>query len=296
MDLLPRRRGPPRGDLRPPRRARDRAPGRARAPRSRSGRPPRRSVSVVGDLNCWDPRLHPMRSLGSSGIWELFVPQAGEGTNYKYEITGPDGDRFQKADPYAFQAELRRRPRRSSTSPSTSGATRTGWRSATRARRSTRPTIGELDLHLARRGPPRGAVGAPRRARARARRRRAARRSPSGRRPARAVSRRRRLQLLGRAHRTRCARSAPPASGSCSCPASARGARYKYEILAPDGEIRLKADPVAFETEVPPKTASVVHEPKHEWADEEWLAERPQSRAARRARCRSTRSTSARGG
>jgi 1,4-alpha-glucan branching enzyme len=55
------------------------------------------------------------------------------------------------------------------------------------------------------------------------------------------------------------------------------GARYKYELVAPDGEIRLKADPVAFEAEVPPKTASVVHEPEHEWADAQWLAERRKS-------------------
>src|SRR4030095_15262410 len=67
--------------------------------------PAAQSVSVVGDLNGWDGRLHPMRALGSSGIWELFVPDVGEGTNYKYEITGPDGGRFQKADPYAFRAE-----------------------------------------------------------------------------------------------------------------------------------------------------------------------------------------------
>ena len=67
--------------------------------------PAAQSVSVVGDLNGWDGRLHPMRALGSSGIWELFVPEVGAGTNYKYEITGPDGDRFHKADPYAFQAE-----------------------------------------------------------------------------------------------------------------------------------------------------------------------------------------------
>ena len=74
------------------------------------------------------------------------------------------------------------------------------------------------------------------------------------------------------------------------------GARYKFEIIAPDGEIRLKADPMAFEAEVPPKTASVVHEPAHVWADEEWLAVAPRERAARRGRCRSTRSTSAPGG
>jgi 1,4-alpha-glucan branching enzyme len=57
-------------------------------------------------------------------------------------------------------------------------------------------------------------------------------------------------------------------------PGVGAGARYKYEILAPDGEIRLKADPVAFETEVPPKTASVVHDPKHIWGDDNWLESR----------------------
>ena len=55
------------------------------------------------------------------------------------------------------------------------------------------------------------------------------------------------------------------------------GTRYKYEIVAPDGELRLKADPVAFEAEVPPKTASVVYEAKHEWADDAWLAQRRES-------------------
>ena len=55
-------------------------------PRSPSGRRPRASVSVVGDFNRWDGRLHPMRALGASGIWELFVPGVGEATRYKYEI------------------------------------------------------------------------------------------------------------------------------------------------------------------------------------------------------------------
>ena len=114
--------------------------------------PSARTVSVVGDFNFWDGRVHPMRSLGSSGIWELFLPGVEPGT------------------------------------------------------------------------------------------------------------------------------------------------RYKYEIVAPDGEIRLKADPVAFEAEVPPKTASVVYEPEHEWADAEWLEQAPPERRRCAAPCRSTRSTSARGG
>ena len=63
------------------------------------------SVSVVGDFNSWDGRLHPMRSLGSSGIWELFVPGVAEGQRYKFEIRTPEGELRLKADPYAQAAE-----------------------------------------------------------------------------------------------------------------------------------------------------------------------------------------------
>ncbi len=52
------------------------------------------------------------------------------------------------------------------------------------------------------------------------------------------------------------------------------GARYKYEILTADGELRVKADPYAQEAEPPPRTASVVHKPRHEWRDAEWLERR----------------------
>jgi 1,4-alpha-glucan branching enzyme len=68
--------------------------------------PSARAVSVVGDFNSWDGRLHPMRSLGSSGIWELFLPGVGSGTNYKYEILAPTGEIRLKADPVAFATEL----------------------------------------------------------------------------------------------------------------------------------------------------------------------------------------------
>jgi 1,4-alpha-glucan branching enzyme len=68
--------------------------------------PNAKAVSVVGDFNHWDGRLHQMRSLGSTGIWELFLPEVGEGNNYKYEILAEDGEIRLKADPYAFQAEL----------------------------------------------------------------------------------------------------------------------------------------------------------------------------------------------
>jgi 1,4-alpha-glucan branching enzyme len=68
--------------------------------------PAARSVSVVGDFNNWDGREHPMRALGSSGIWELFVPGVEAGTRYKYEILGADGELKLKADPYAQETEL----------------------------------------------------------------------------------------------------------------------------------------------------------------------------------------------
>jgi 1,4-alpha-glucan branching enzyme len=70
--------------------------------------PSARRVSVVGDFNRWDGRVNVMRARGSSGIWELFVPELQDGTIYKYEIIGPNGEMLPlKADPYAFRAELR---------------------------------------------------------------------------------------------------------------------------------------------------------------------------------------------
>jgi len=67
--------------------------------------PNAKSVSVVGDFNSWDGRLHPMRSLGGSGIWELFIPDATEGTKYKFEIRTQDNRLRIKADPLAFATE-----------------------------------------------------------------------------------------------------------------------------------------------------------------------------------------------
>ena len=70
----PGRRGPPRGAVGAPRRARARARRRCAGTAFAVWAPAARSVSVVGDFNFWDGRIHPMRSLGSSGIWELFLP------------------------------------------------------------------------------------------------------------------------------------------------------------------------------------------------------------------------------
>jgi 1,4-alpha-glucan branching enzyme len=67
--------------------------------------PNARGVRVVGDFNHWDGRAHPMRSLGSSGVWELFVPDVGDGALYKFEVLGADGVRRQKSDPMAQATE-----------------------------------------------------------------------------------------------------------------------------------------------------------------------------------------------
>lgn len=65
-------------------------------------------VGIAGSFNSWDGSLHPMESVPSSGgIWTLFIPGLGEGALYKYEITGPDGCKRLKSDPYAFYSELR---------------------------------------------------------------------------------------------------------------------------------------------------------------------------------------------
>lgn len=64
-------------------------------------------VSVVGDFNRWDGRRHQMRLMGSSGIWEIFIPGLESGDVYKYEIRAANGDIFLKLDPYARRIELR---------------------------------------------------------------------------------------------------------------------------------------------------------------------------------------------
>ena len=69
--------------------------------------PNAREVQVVGDFNGWNGERHVMERLASSGIWALFVPGVKAGDNYKYRISGPDGAMREKADPYAFYAELR---------------------------------------------------------------------------------------------------------------------------------------------------------------------------------------------
>ncbi|MFI2431090.1 1,4-alpha-glucan branching enzyme [Streptomyces sp. NPDC018693] len=67
--------------------------------------PNARGVRLAGTFNFWDGTGYPMRSLGSSGVWELFVPGIGEGELYKFDITRPDGSHTLRADPLARRTE-----------------------------------------------------------------------------------------------------------------------------------------------------------------------------------------------
>ncbi len=68
--------------------------------------PNAKRVSVVGEFNGWDGRCHVMRRRGASGVWEIFLPDLGEGTLYKYEIVAADGTiQPLKADPVGFGSQ-----------------------------------------------------------------------------------------------------------------------------------------------------------------------------------------------
>jgi len=67
--------------------------------------PNARGVRVTGDFDYWQRRAYPMRSLGGSGVWELFVPGVTAGSKYKFSLLGADGRWRDKADPLAFATE-----------------------------------------------------------------------------------------------------------------------------------------------------------------------------------------------
>jgi len=70
--------------------------------------PNARSVCLAADFNLWSNVKHPMATRGGSGVWELFVPDIGEGTVYKYVIRNKAGQLLPfKADPFGFGAEMR---------------------------------------------------------------------------------------------------------------------------------------------------------------------------------------------
>jgi 1,4-alpha-glucan branching enzyme len=63
-------------------------------------------AAVVGDFNEWDGRVHAMRQLGASGVWEIFLPAAALGQRYKFELRTALGEVIQKADPFGFAFEV----------------------------------------------------------------------------------------------------------------------------------------------------------------------------------------------
>ncbi len=107
--------------------------------------PSARAVSVVGDFNSWDGRLHAMRTLGSTGIWELFLPGVAPGARYKYEILAADGELTLKADPYAQEAEAAPKTASVVTQP------RHQWSASDeqwiRSRRERRPLDGPMSIY-----------------------------------------------------------------------------------------------------------------------------------------------------
>ncbi len=68
--------------------------------------PNARGVRIAGDFNWWDGVALPMRALGSTGVWELFVPGVGSGAHYKLHVLGADDRWREKADPFAFATEV----------------------------------------------------------------------------------------------------------------------------------------------------------------------------------------------
>ncbi|HEV3069237.1 MAG TPA: 1,4-alpha-glucan branching protein GlgB [Streptosporangiaceae bacterium] len=109
--------------------------------------PNARGVRAIGDFNHWDGRGHPMRSLGGSGIWELFVPGVGDGTHYKFDICAPDGRWRRKADPMASRAE---RPPATASIVFTSGYNwgDEEWLTARGRGERTREPVSVYEVHL----------------------------------------------------------------------------------------------------------------------------------------------------
>ncbi len=109
--------------------------------------PNARAVRLRGDFNAWDGREHPMRSLGTSGVWELFVPGLGTGTTYKFHVLGQDGTWREKADPMAFHAEVA--PRTSSrVFESTHAWADDAWMAERAATRPVAEPMSVYEMHL----------------------------------------------------------------------------------------------------------------------------------------------------
>ena len=108
--------------------------------------PTARAVSVVGDWNLWDDRAHPMRTLGASGVWEIFVPEVPVGAKYQFELVTARGERLRKTDPFAARTE--NRPAQSSIVFASQHAWGDGgWVAARDARSAQRGPMSVYELH-----------------------------------------------------------------------------------------------------------------------------------------------------
>jgi 1,4-alpha-glucan branching enzyme len=109
--------------------------------------PNARGVHVVCDANYWDARTLPMRVLGGSGVWELFVPAAGAGTRYKFQVTRPDLLQVLKADPLARAAE--RPPATASVVTESAHQWQdAAWMAERRVRHATDAPVSIYEVHL----------------------------------------------------------------------------------------------------------------------------------------------------
>ncbi|HEX2883061.1 MAG TPA: 1,4-alpha-glucan branching protein GlgB [Candidatus Limnocylindria bacterium] len=110
--------------------------------------PNARGVRIVGDFNRWDGRLLPMRSMGGSGVWELFVPGVGVGELYKLEILGSDGTLRLKADPLAFAMQVRPETASRVWDPSAYEWTDGAWMAERAQRDPYRSPMATYEVHL----------------------------------------------------------------------------------------------------------------------------------------------------
>ena len=110
--------------------------------------PNARSVRIVGDFDRWDGRLMPMRSMGASGVWELFVPNIGVGELYKFEILGADGKLRLKADPLALSMQVRPETASRVWDPSAYPWTDQDWMEQRASRDAYRSPMAAYEVHL----------------------------------------------------------------------------------------------------------------------------------------------------
>jgi 1,4-alpha-glucan branching enzyme len=109
--------------------------------------PTAQGVRVTGDFDGWAGWTHPMRVLGSSGVWELFVPGVEPGVRYKFRILGQDGRWRDKADPLAFGTEIP--PATASVvTTSTHEWADTGWMTARAQRQAHAEPMSVYEMHL----------------------------------------------------------------------------------------------------------------------------------------------------